>query len=155
VTITTPHPGLPSGALLIGDERLDEASGGGYDHVNPTTGLVQNRIPIAGTSEVDLAVGVARRAFPAWRAMEPNVRRNLLLDLADMSLAKRLVRCPPSPVGLVTVLGWCGWSHLHAWAAGRSRAFPRWSSPRRILGSYFRAGLLRVEPTSGQPLSVR
>jgi aldehyde dehydrogenase (NAD+) len=88
VTITAPHPGLPSGALLIGDERLDEASGGWYDHVNPTTGLVQKRIPIAGTSEVDLAVGVARRAFPAWRAMEPNVRRNLLLDLADMSLAK-------------------------------------------------------------------
>jgi hypothetical protein len=64
VTITAPHPGLPSGALLVGDERLDEASGGWYDHVNPTTGLVQKRIPIAGTSEVDLAVGVAQRAFP-------------------------------------------------------------------------------------------
>jgi hypothetical protein len=52
-------------SLVIGDERLDEASGGWYDHVNPTTGLVQKRIPIAGTSEVDLAVGVAQRAFPA------------------------------------------------------------------------------------------
>ena len=91
MTITAPHPGLPSGAFLIGDERLDEASGGWYNHVNPTTGLVQNRIPIAGTSEVDVAVDIARRAFPAWRAMEPNVRRNLLLDLADMSLAN-LVR---------------------------------------------------------------
>ena len=38
------------------------------DVLSPATGAVLSRVPLGGAAEVDQAVAVARRAFPAWAA---------------------------------------------------------------------------------------
>ncbi len=43
-------------------------AGDWLDVVNPSTGAVISRVPLAGAAEVDLAVAAAARAFPAWAA---------------------------------------------------------------------------------------
>src|SRR6516162_10124700 len=53
---------LPKGALLIGESRLETASGGKCAHVNPATGRAQAR----------------------WRTLTPSGRRDLLLRLASL-----------------------------------------------------------------------
>lgn len=70
--------------LLIGDQRIEDSSAGTYDHVRPSTGKVQASFALAGAREVDLAVQAAREALPGWKSIAPNVRRNLILRLADM-----------------------------------------------------------------------
>jgi len=70
--------------LIIGDQRLDSASGGHYEHVNPSTGKVQASLPMAGVAEVDAAVAAARAALPAWRAWNPVERRRVLQRFAQL-----------------------------------------------------------------------
>jgi aldehyde dehydrogenase (NAD+) len=71
-------------ALRIGDSGLFEGSGGVFEHINPTTGEVQARIPMAGPSEIGLAVEAADRAFEEWRRWRPAARRDALLRLCDL-----------------------------------------------------------------------
>lgn len=75
---------LPRPRLVIAGRDVLEASGGTYDHVNPATGLVQARIPLAGPAEVDQAVAAARQAFEVWGAMRPAERGRLLTDLGQL-----------------------------------------------------------------------
>ncbi|MEU5634790.1 aldehyde dehydrogenase family protein [Streptomyces rishiriensis] len=75
---------LPRPRLVIGGKDLHEASGGVHEHVNPATGLVQARIPLAGSAEVDRAVSAARQAFEVWGAMRPAERRRLLTRFAQL-----------------------------------------------------------------------
>ena len=75
---------LLAGGLLIGGEWADEASGGRFDHVNPTTGKLQTSFPLAGAAEVDAAVEAARAALPAWRREAPAERRRILVRLAEL-----------------------------------------------------------------------
>jgi aldehyde dehydrogenase (NAD+) len=76
---------LPRPRLIIGGDDVLEASGGVHDHVNPATGEVQARIPLAGAGEVDRAVTAARRAFEeVWGPMRPAERRRLLTRFAGL-----------------------------------------------------------------------
>jgi aldehyde dehydrogenase (NAD+) len=75
---------VPSVSLRVGDEVLSEGSGGTYAHVDPSTGLIDSVIPMAGPHEVDRAVERADEAFRLWRATKPAERRRLLLKLADL-----------------------------------------------------------------------
>jgi aldehyde dehydrogenase (NAD+) len=88
-------PNMPAGlreatALLkpetiwIDGEWRATGSAGMLDHVNPSTGQVQAQFPLAGAAEVDEAVAAARRAFPAWRDMMADQRRDLLNRWADL-----------------------------------------------------------------------
>ncbi|MCU1395534.1 MAG: aldehyde dehydrogenase [Ilumatobacteraceae bacterium] len=74
----------PAVHLRIGSERLATGSGGVHQHIDPTTGIVDAEIPLAGTSEVDHAVRVADEAFQQWRRTAPAQRRRLLNRLADL-----------------------------------------------------------------------
>lgn len=74
---------LPSG-LIIDGELIESASGGQFEHVNPSTGRVQGTIPLAGRAEVDAAVASARAAFADWRAWAPGRRREVLLKVAEL-----------------------------------------------------------------------
>jgi acyl-CoA reductase-like NAD-dependent aldehyde dehydrogenase len=51
--------------------------------IEPATEQVMAELPRAGSEEVDAAVGAAKRAFPAWRAVSPHDRSRLLYRLAD------------------------------------------------------------------------
>lgn len=70
--------------ILINGEWRSSGSAGTMDHVNPSTGQVQATFPLSGPAEVDEAVAAARAAFPAWRAMMADQRRNILNRWADL-----------------------------------------------------------------------
>ncbi len=57
--------------------------------IEPATEAVLAELPRAGAAEVDAAVGRAAAAFPAWRAMAPAGRAQLLHGLADALAAHR------------------------------------------------------------------
>jgi len=79
---------LPDVHLHVGGERLRVGSDGSYEHVNPVTGKSQGTVPLAGSAEIDAAVAAAQAAFPAWRALAPGARRDLLIALGE-ALADR------------------------------------------------------------------
>ena len=70
--------------LLIGGDRIAHSTGGSYAHRNPATGKVQAEVAMAGEADVDQAVGAARAALPAWRAMPADRRARILHRLADL-----------------------------------------------------------------------
>lgn len=74
----------PAVHLRIGTERLASGSGGVHEHIDPATGQVDARIPLAGPEEVDRAVRTAHEAFGSWRRTPPAERRRLLVRLADL-----------------------------------------------------------------------
>lgn len=83
MTITAPPlEVLPHPTLLIGDQRVDDTSGGAVDHVYGATGRRTSEVPLAGPREIDHAVRAAREALPIWRATTPDQRRELLLKAA-------------------------------------------------------------------------
>jgi acyl-CoA reductase-like NAD-dependent aldehyde dehydrogenase len=51
--------------------------------IEPATEEVMASVPRAGVEEVDAAVARAKKAFPAWRAVAPGDRAELLLDLSS------------------------------------------------------------------------
>ncbi len=74
----------PAVHLHVAGERMDKGSGGVHDHIDPSTGHVDARIPLAGPGEVDRAVNAADAAQRDWRRTPPEERRRLLLRLADL-----------------------------------------------------------------------
>jgi len=78
---------LPKPGLRIGDRRIIDCSGGEIDHIYPATGKPTVKVSLAGAKEVDEAVQTAKTAFPTWRAMPANERRNLMLKLSQLIAA--------------------------------------------------------------------
>ncbi|HEY8641064.1 MAG TPA: aldehyde dehydrogenase family protein, partial [Solirubrobacterales bacterium] len=50
--------------------------------IEPATEQVMAELPSAGAEELDAAVARAKQAFPAWRAVKPADRSELLHRLA-------------------------------------------------------------------------
>jgi malonate-semialdehyde dehydrogenase (acetylating)/methylmalonate-semialdehyde dehydrogenase len=68
------------------DGRAEAGSSGRFgDIFDPNTGAVQARVHLASVSDVDIAVTAAKRAQPAWGAVNPQRRARV------MSAYKRLV----------------------------------------------------------------
>ena len=65
----------------IGGQRM--ASPETFDDVSPVDGRVLGQVARGGRAEADAAVAAARAAFPAWAAMSPQERGEILLRLAD------------------------------------------------------------------------
>ncbi|HEY6426078.1 MAG TPA: aldehyde dehydrogenase family protein [Acidimicrobiales bacterium] len=74
----------PAVHLHIAGERFDKGSGGVHEHIDPSTGKIDARVPLAGPGEVDRAVNAADAAFATWKRTPPEERRRLLLRLADL-----------------------------------------------------------------------
>jgi aldehyde dehydrogenase (NAD+) len=72
-----------SGGLLIGGDRITEASGGTHSHIYPATGQPNAIIPLAGAAEIDRAVASAWQAHREWMSLTVDRRRDLLIELAD------------------------------------------------------------------------
>ena len=72
-----------AGGLLIGGDRITDASGGTHAHLYPATGQPNAHIPLAGADEIDRAVASAWAAHREWVALPVDRRRDLLIDLAD------------------------------------------------------------------------
>ncbi|MGP5227106.1 aldehyde dehydrogenase family protein [Arthrobacter rhombi] len=74
---------LPAVTLRIGSETRAHAQGV-HEHVNPATGQVDARVPMAGPAEVDQAVQAAHLAFSTWKATPAAERGRALLKLAEL-----------------------------------------------------------------------
>ena len=79
---------LPRYPIVIGDSREEKGSGPIIPHIYPGTGRVTREIAMADANDVDRAVTAARAAFPAWRAMPGDKRRDLFFRLAALFEAK-------------------------------------------------------------------
>jgi aldehyde dehydrogenase (NAD+) len=86
-TTIDPAAALPSGALLIGEQRVTGASGGTHQHIYPGNGQPNATIELAGSEEIDHAVTVARAAQRHWLSYSVDRRRDLLMGLADLVAA--------------------------------------------------------------------
>jgi aldehyde dehydrogenase (NAD+) len=75
---------LPSGSLLIGENRIKDSSGGIYEHIYAADGKVNAVIAMAGAREVDQAVASAWEAQKVWMAYTVDQRRDMLIKLADL-----------------------------------------------------------------------
>ncbi len=80
-----PNAGLlPRSTLIIGDSVEEAGSGELHAHVYPGTGTVTREIRMGSPADIDRAVEAAQAAFPAWRALTGDKRRNLMFKLADL-----------------------------------------------------------------------
>jgi acyl-CoA reductase-like NAD-dependent aldehyde dehydrogenase len=75
---------LPRHPLIIGDRKFERGGGPSWAHVYPATGAVTSELKLASAKDVDAAVGAARAAFPTWRALPGDKRRDIMFKLATL-----------------------------------------------------------------------
>jgi aldehyde dehydrogenase (NAD+) len=75
---------LPEPALHIAGDRVTTSSEGNLARIDPTTGEVLAEFPVAGEVEVDQAVRAAAAAFPAWKRLAADKRREILFRIARL-----------------------------------------------------------------------
>lgn len=75
---------LPRHPVIIGDLLAERGGGEVLPHIYPATGQVTREIRLASADDVDHAVQAARAAFPAWRALTGDKRRDLMFKLAAL-----------------------------------------------------------------------
>jgi acyl-CoA reductase-like NAD-dependent aldehyde dehydrogenase len=145
---------LPRFPVIIGDSLEARGSGARVPHVYPGTATVTREIALADAGDVDRAVAAARAAFPAWKAMPGDKRRNLLFKLAELCEA-RSAEFAPSLIaenGSVAMVapymgydaaqkfryfgGWC--DKLHG------RTVPMWGAPAHDYVSYEPYGTIGI-----------
>ncbi len=68
----------------IDGAHVEGTSGRFADVMNPATGEVQARVPLASAAEVDLAVQRAAAAQPAWAAMNPQRRARVMMQFVHL-----------------------------------------------------------------------
>ncbi|MQY06690.1 aldehyde dehydrogenase family protein [Actinomadura macrotermitis] len=101
-----------------------------FDVIDPATGEVVEKVPLASAAETDAAVARAAKAFPAWRELAPGDRARLLRAFADRvdahleELAGLEVRNAGHPIGQAR------------WEAGNLRDVIEYyaAGPERLLG---------------------
>lgn len=116
---------LPQHALVIGDQALAGGSGSAFAHVYPGTGEATREIVLASPADVDAAVAAAQAAFPAWRAMPGDKRRDLMFRLAALIEEKAAEMTPLLSIenGSIILAG----PHMSADAAQKFRYFGGWA----------------------------
>lgn len=98
---------LPSGALIVGGQRVDRSTSGRHEQIDPSTGTVLAEVTLAGAAEVDDAVSAANAAEAGWRGLKPTERRDIILNVAgllddhheELSILRSLELGAPKKVG--------------------------------------------------------
>lgn len=70
--------------LFIDGQFVPAKNGGTIDVLNPSNGELITTIAAAEAEDIDIAVAVAKQAFPSWAATPAAERGRLLLKLADL-----------------------------------------------------------------------
>ena len=68
----------------INGRHVKGTSGRFADVMNPATGEVQARVPLATVAELDAAVAEAAKAQVAWGATNPQRRARVMMKFADL-----------------------------------------------------------------------
>lgn len=116
---------LPNNALVIGDQAEAGGSGENFAHIYPATGEVTREIKLANADDVDRAVAAAQAAFPAWRALPGDKRRDLLLRLAAVMEEKASEMSPLLTVENGSIL--IAAPYMSADAAQKFRYYAGWA----------------------------
>lgn len=74
--------------LLIDNSNVPSTSAERFERRSPTSGQVATTAAAAKKKDVEAAVEAAARAFPAWSAVGPGLRRKILNDCADVLEAR-------------------------------------------------------------------
>ncbi|WHO37984.1 aldehyde dehydrogenase family protein [Sphingobium sp. AP49] len=145
---------LPRHPVIIGGRREMPSGAARHAHVYPGTGTVTRELLLADADDVDHAVTAARKAFPAWRAMPGDKRRDLMFRLAALLEAKSAAFAPSliAENGSVAMVapymgydaaqkfryfgGWC--DKLHG------RTIPMWGAPAHDYVSYDPYGVIGI-----------
>lgn len=101
--------------MLIGGQRRQANNGATFERRNPLDGTVATRAPAASVEDARAAAEAAAKAFPAWAAMGPGPRRELLLKAAVSLEAKgeAIAKAMASETGASAM--WAGFNvHLAA-----------------------------------------
>ncbi|MDR6397525.1 aldehyde dehydrogenase family protein [Herbaspirillum seropedicae] len=78
------HIILERKTLLIGERWAAEGEHGTMEHINPSTGKILGKFASAGVSDLNAAVAAAKAAYPAWRAVTADQKREILLKLGAL-----------------------------------------------------------------------
>jgi malonate-semialdehyde dehydrogenase (acetylating)/methylmalonate-semialdehyde dehydrogenase len=70
--------------LWIDGRRVQAKGDGMAEVINPATGRVIRRLPLAANADVDAAVAAAKAALPAWRASTPLRRARILTRFREL-----------------------------------------------------------------------
>jgi aldehyde dehydrogenase (NAD+) len=71
--------------IFINNEYVNSKSSKKLSLYNPADGsLIADDVPLAGEEDVDIAVAAAEKAFPAWKKLPPNERRNIMYKFAEL-----------------------------------------------------------------------
>src|SRR5438093_53605 len=145
---------LPRHPVIIGDKREEAGSGQILPHIYPGTGTVTREIKMASPADVDRAVDAARRAFPAWRAMPGDKRRNLMFKLAALMEAKSMELVPSLVAengSIAMAAPFMGYDaaqkfrYFGGWADKiHGRTVPMWGGPAHDYVSYEPYGIVGV-----------
>ena len=145
---------LPRHPLIIGDKREEAGSGQTIPHVYPGTGTVTCEIKMASPADVDRAVAAARSAFPAWRAMPGDKRRDLMFKLAALIEAKSMEFVPSLVAengSIAMAAPFMGYDaaqkfrYFGGWADKiHGRTVPMWGGPAHDYVSYEPYGVVGV-----------
>jgi acyl-CoA reductase-like NAD-dependent aldehyde dehydrogenase len=145
---------LPRHPIVIGDACEAGGSGARFPHVYPATGEVTHEFRLANADDVDRAAAAAGAAFPAWRAMPGDKRRDLMFRLAALIEAKAAEMTPllTAENGAIILAG----PHMSADAAQKfrycggwadkleGRAIPTWGGPAHDYASYEPYGTIGI-----------
>ncbi len=116
---------LPRHPVIIGDTREEQGAGEALAHIYPGTGAVTREFHMAGPSDVDRAVAAAQAAFPAWRALSGDKRRDLMFKLAAIleSQAQEMAPILTAENGSIIFAG----PHMSYDAAQKFRYYGGWT----------------------------
>ena len=75
--------------LFLGGEWRDASDGGTFDVDNPATGEVIAKVASATLADGKAALDAAEKAFPAWAAMKPRERGEVLRKAFELIMAQQ------------------------------------------------------------------
>jgi acyl-CoA reductase-like NAD-dependent aldehyde dehydrogenase len=143
---------LPRHPVIIGDQRRERGSGTVHGHIYPANGRQTREVQLASTHDVDQAVQAARAAFPAWRALPGDKRRDLMLRMAavleqhtrELAALSVIENGSSSMVGPFIVMdGAQKFRYYGGWADKiQGETIATWSSPAHNYVSYEPYGVI-------------
>jgi succinate-semialdehyde dehydrogenase/glutarate-semialdehyde dehydrogenase len=83
-----PIPNLPT-QLFLGGEWRDASDGGTFEVLNPATGDVLANVASATVEDGLSAIAAAEAAFPAWAALKPRERGEILRKAFELMVAQQ------------------------------------------------------------------
>ncbi len=152
--ITPDAEALPRSVNIIGGVREEQGGGDLLAHVYPGTGTVTREFRMASTGDVDRAVAAAQAAFPAWRAMPGDKRRDLMFRLAA-AMEARSAEFAPSFISengsIAMVAPFMGYDaaqkfrYFGGWSDKiHGRTIPMWGAPAHDHVSYEPYGVVGI-----------